>query len=743
MREITNINKEWSFFKNTDDINIKCGGETVNLPHTWNAVDGQDGGNDYFRGKCVYKKNVNRRNLPSLDKHYIEIEGANSSAEVFVNGRSITRHDGGYSTFRAEIEDKSDEFEIAIVVENSTNEEVYPQMADFTFYGGLYRSVNIISVPESHFKLDYYGGPGIKVTATVEDGNADIEIEVFVSNIKSGDEISYEIYDKIGTRIAKTTLSSSVAKFRIENAHLWNGRSDPYLYRASAILERNGKAIDCVSQNFGCRSFRVDTNGGFVLNGNRYCLRGVSRHQDWKGIGNALLPEHHERDMELILELGATTVRLAHYQHSQYFYDLCDREGIVVWAEIPYISNHLEKGNENAENQLRELVIQNYNHPSIMFWGLSNEITMTGSTVEIFEEHKRLNDLAHELDKTRLTTVACVSMCDIDEPYVHITDLVAYNHYFGWYGGSTDMNGPWFDNFHSKYPNKPIGISEYGCEALDYHSAKPEQGDYTEEYQAYYHEELIKQLFTRNYIWAAYVWNMFDFGADARCEGGEHGMNHKGLVTMDRKYKKDAFYAYKAWLSDEPFVHIAGKRFVDRVEDTTRVTIYSNQEEVELFVNGVSLGKQSSRNHFFYYEVKNVGESELLAKSGSLTDKAHIRRVSEPNEKYILKERGTVLNWFDVEAPDGRFSLNDKISDIIKCEKGKHWFTNLREKIEKAVKSSGKATKAAGFELGEGVMKMLEGFTVLRFTGLLSMMDVTFDKEELIRLNKELNEIEK
>ncbi len=742
MREKLNIDKNWQFCKESSDISGEKGCCEVNLPHTWNANDGQDGGNDYFRGKCLYKKTLKASEIGKGEKHYIEIEGANSSAEVFVNGKLVIRHDGGYSTFRADITDFLEKKnEIAIIVDNSPSDSVYPQMADFTFYGGLYRSVNIISVPKTHFELDYYGGSGIKVTPTVENGNADVKIEAFVTDMEKEDMISFEIIDKDNNLVVESTLRSKEANFKLENAHLWNGRLDPYLYTARASIVRKGEKLDTVSAHFGCRSFRVDSNGGFILNGNRYALRGVSRHQDYAGIGNALLPEHHEKDMELILELGATSVRLAHYQHSQYFYDLCDKEGIVVWAEIPYISRHLEKGNENSENQLRELIVQNYNHPSIIVWGISNEITMAGSTVEMFENHKKLNDLAHELDSTRLTAIACVSMCDIDEPYVHITDLVAYNHYFGWYGGDTGMNGPWFDNFHAKYPNKPIGVSEYGCEGLNYHSSKPIQGDYTEEYQAYYHEELIKQLYTRNYIWAAYVWNMFDFGADARGEGGEPGINHKGLVTFDRKYKKDAFYAYKAWLSDEPFVHIAGKRFVDRTEEETNVTVYSNCEEVELFANGESLGKKSERNHFFRFTVKNDGVTKLKAVSGSCIDTAEIRKVDFPNESYILRENNGVLNWFDIDAPENKFSLNDKVDDIVSTEKGKEWFAKIVKKIENSMKKGKEAI--GGFELGDGIMKMLNGFSVLRLLGMLGAMDINFTKEQLLEFNRELNQIDK
>lgn len=742
MRKIQNIDKEWQFYKNTADINASTGGIEVDLPHTWNASDGQDGGNDYFRGKCVYKKTIKISELEKSEKHYIELEGANSVSEVFINGNKVCRHEGGYSTFRADITDYLErKNEIVIVVDNSPSDSVYPQMADFTFYGGLYRSVNIISVPKTHFELEYFGSSGIKVTPTVCDNSANVKIECYVSGLGNGDMISYEIFDKDEKLIVESTLSKTEADLRIENVRLWNGKEDPYLYTAKTSIVRNGEKIDTVSARFGCRSFRVDSNGGFILNGNRYPLRGVSRHQDWAGIGNALKKTHHDEDMRLILELGATSVRLAHYQHSQYFYDLCDENGIIVWAEIPYISNHLEKGNENTVSQLTELIVQNYNHPSIVVWGISNEITLSGSTVECFENHKRLNSLAHTLDNTRLTAVACVSMCDIDEPYVHITDLVAYNHYFGWYGGETDMNGPWFDNFHSKYPNKPIGVSEYGCEGLDYHSSNAVQGDYTEEYQAHYHEELIKQLYTRNYIWAAYVWNMFDFGSDSRAEGGEHGINHKGLVSFDRKYKKDAFYAYKAWLSSEPFVHIAGKHYRDRVEDKTKITVYSNCEEVELYANGELVGKENSRNHFFYFEVENKGNTILLAKSGALFDRSEIRKVSQLPEEYTLREKNAVLNWFDIETPGGRFSLNDKISDIINNKKGKLWFTKFVENLKNF--SGDKEKNAFSIDEGENAFRMLGGFTVLRLTGMLGMMNITFTKEELLAMNKELNEIEK
>ena len=743
MREIIKLNATWSFTKEATAVPsaIDAAWEVVNLPHSWNAVDGQDGGNDYFRGTAYYAKNIAKADLPAADRYYLEIRGANSSADVYVDGKALAHHDGGYSTWRVDVTEALGENSLlAIAVDNSANETVYPQMADFTFYGGLYRDVNLICVNESHFDLDYYGGPGIKVTPLMDGDNANVEVEVFVTNRKEGQEISYTLTDKEGNLVAQTVSADTKVNFTIENVHKWHGRKDPYLYTAQAALLEEGNAIDNVSARFGCRSFKIDPENGFILNGEEYPLRGVSRHQDRWGFGNALLPEHHEEDVELICEVGATTIRLAHYQHDQYFYDLCDEKGLVIWAEIPYISRHMPTGRENTISQMKELVTQNYNHPCIVVWGLSNEISIAGSSEDLLENHRILNNLCHDMDKTRLTTIAAVSMCKMDDPYLQIPDVVSYNHYFGWYGGDTDMNGPWFDKFHAMHPNIPIGCSEYGCEALNWHTSDPRQGDYTEEYQAYYHEELIKQLFSRKYMWATHVWNMFDFGADARNEGGENGQNHKGLVTFDRKYKKDAFYAYKAWLSDEPFVHLCGKRYVDRVEDVTKVTVYSNQPTVELFANGESLGVKEAADHFFYFDVPNSGKTELKAVAGDCTDESVINKVETFNEAYLLKEEGAVLNWFDIDEKPGRLSLNSKMGDVISTFRGKMIFLKLMGKMMGGKKGAKK--QVAGFEMSADMMSMMNGFTVLRLLTLAGgMMDAKFTKEDLLALNRKLNRI--
>ncbi len=758
MRQILKFNDNWEFLKGVSEINAAEVGESITIPHTWNATDGQDGGNDYFRGTCLYRKVFRSDLLPKAKKYYLEINGANSSADVYMNGKRLAHHDGGYSTWRVNITGYlRTENTLCILVDNAPNEEVYPQVADFTFYGGIYRDVNIVCVEETHFDLEYFGGKGLVITPEIAETAANIKIDTYVNDMEKGDEISFCIFDADGNAVAQCQSANTSACLTIENVHLWNGRIDPYLYTAEVAIIRGGEKIDQISSRFGCRTFRIDAENGFILNGKEYPLHGVSRHQDRWQIGNALLPEHHLEDMDLICEVGANTIRLAHYQHDQYFYDLCDERGMVIWAEIPYISRHMSGGNENTMLQMRELIVQNYNHPSICVWGLSNEITMDGAKdPDLIANHHKLNDLVHEMDKTRPTTVACISMCDIDEKYVHISDVVSYNHYFGWYGGSLDEYGTWYDKFHEKYPNKPIGCSEYGCEALNWHNSNPESGDYTEEYQAIYHESLIRQLFTRKYIWSTHVWNMFDFGADARAEGGENGQNHKGLITIDRKYKKDAFYAYKAWLVSpdvDPFVHICGKRYVDRVEEVTKVTVYSNLPEVELFVNGESIGKKSAEDHFFYFEVQNIGETELVAVAGECRDESRICKVDKMNPDYILREQGAVLNWFDITEVEGRFSLNDKIGDITKTLRGKLWMMGLF--LTMAKKMSGGKSKSADKdkkkkkkktknpEMGSGVMNMIGNFTVLRFTGMLGMRNVYFTKEELLKINAKLNRMKK
>ena len=590
MRSTTKLMKNWQF--------TGPDGKTaaVDLPHTWNNIDGQDGGNDYWRGTCIYKT---RFAAPAFDKNtqqvWLQFEGVNASAKVTLNGVEAARHDGGYSTFRADVTALlADSNELIVEADNSKNDRVYPQKADFTFYGGIYRDVSLLVVNRNHIALDYLGGP---VT--------------------------------------------------LEHPHLWDGVRDPYLYTCAVRLVLNGEVQDEVRQRFGVRSFSVDPKRGFFLNGRPYPLHGVSRHQDRKGLGNPITREMPDEDMQLIKELGANTIRLAHYQHDQYFYDLCDEAGMVVWAEIPYISEHMPNGRENTISQMKELIVQNYNHACIVCWGVSNEITIsTKDNRDMRDNHHVLNDLCHEMDKTRLTTLACYAMCGPFNPVAHITDLVSWNLYLGWYVPGLFLNDLWMDFFHLCYPNRALGFSEYGAEGMpNLHSSHPRRGDHTEEYQAVYHEYMLRCFDRHKWLWATHVWNMYDFAADARDQGGEPGMNHKGLVTFDRKTKKDSFYIYKAWWSDEPFVHICSKRYADRTENEIEVKVYSNQKQVSLYVNGEKLAEQEGE-HIFKFRVKLNGETKVQAVAGDSIDDAVFRKVDAPNPDYKLtKKKSTSANW--------------------------------------------------------------------------------------------------
>ena len=638
MREITKIMKGWEF-TGPDGTTT-----TVDLPHTWNARDGQDGGNDYWRGTCIYRTHFAAPQFNTASHQvWIQFDGVNASAHVVLNGSPVCNHDGGYSTFRANITELlRDENELTVEADNTKHDRVYPQKADFTFYGGIYRDVSLMVVSKNHFTLDYFGGPGIRITPTVQ--GADASVQVTTWHDGEG-EVSIELLDAAGNTVA--TGKGPDITLTIFNAHLWNGVKDPYLYSCKARLVVNGTVEDETTTRFGVRSFKVDPKKGFFLNGKSYPLHGVSRHQDRKGLGNAITREMHDEDMALIKEIGANTIRLAHYQHDQYFYDLCDEVGMVVWAEIPYISEHMPNGRENTISQMKELIIQNYNHPCIVCWGVSNEITIsTKDKKNMLDNHRQLNDLCHEMDKTRLTTLACYAMCGPFNRSAHITDMVSWNLYLGWYVPGFILNDLWMGFFHLCFPNRPFGYSEYGAEGMpNLHSTHPHRGDHTEEYQAKYHEYMLRCFKRHPWMWATHVWNMFDFAADARDQGGEPGMNHKGLVTFDRKTKKDSFYLYKAWWSDEAFVHICSKRFVERTGSTATVKVYSNQSTVALYVNGNKVGEQTGE-HVFTFKVPLNGELHIQAVAGDRTDESVIRHVDAPNPEYKLhKTKSKSANW--------------------------------------------------------------------------------------------------
>lgn len=679
-REVCNMRRrvEWNdgwYFTGQDGRKQPC-----SLPHTWNALDGQDGGNDYYRGTGIYEKSFN---APSFDSEtediYLEFAGVNASSKVFLNDRLLSTHDGGYSLFRVKLtEQLSPVNRLRVEVDNSVNDRVYPQKADFTFYGGIYREVTMLMVNRRHFALETNGTPGIRVTSRVTGENGLVDVEVCIPDEHA--QVQIQLIDAENTVAAEGIFDVSSAhvpendtdvtrtffgpghilqcRLTIPGVHLWNGVADPYLYTAVATLFARGQEaerihhtdqadqIDQIQTRFGVRTFRVNPERGFILNGKSYPLHGVSRHQDYKGIGNAISREQHSADMEIIRELGANTIRLAHYQHDQFFYDLCDEYGMIVWAEIPYISEHMQGGRENSVSQMRELIVQNYNHPSIVTWGISNEITIsTKDKKDMLDNHHLLNDLCHTLDDTRVTSLACYACCNPFGKIVHLTDIVSYNLYLGWYVPGLWLNDLFLSLFHRIYPGRCIGYSEYGAEGMpNLHSEHPHRGDHSEEYQAIYHEYMIKCFAKRPYMWSTHVWNMFDFAADARDQGGEPGMNHKGLVTFDRKIRKDSFYLYQAHWSSRPMVHICSKRFEERGSRIITVKVYSNQTEVALYQND-RLVERKHGDKIFCFQVELEPENHLEAVAGDAKDTARFVHVDNPKSYKLEKKRSTSANW--------------------------------------------------------------------------------------------------
>ncbi len=660
----------WQFVKEDE---LSC----VDLPHTWNNIDGQDGGNDYYRGTCIYKKKLGAIEYDeSTQEVYLEFLGVNASAFVVFNGKELCEHHNGYSTFRVNVTPYLDEEnELVVKVDNSVNDKVYPQRADFTFYGGIYRDVKILIVPKDRFDLDFYGSKGVQITSKVfEDtlqekessdnalgvlrrANVNVEVKTYFT-ISSEEKFSVKLKvfdedEKLVYEADKGVNSNAKAKltFDIKDAILWDGIDNPYRYKFVTTLVKGEEVVDEVVEYTGFRFFSVDPSRGFFLNGRSFPLKGVSRHQDRKGIGNAITYEMMEEDMDLIREMGTNSIRLAHYQHNQYFYDLCDKYGMIVWAEIPYISMHMKSGNDNTHFQMKELVVQNYNHPSIVMWGISNEITISwkNSFGDCIKNHKKLQKLIKKLDPTRLTTMACFSMCTPFHPITYISDIIAWNNYYGWYFPGLFMNDLfmyWYRIFH---PKKPLGYSEYGAEGMpNLHSIRPRRGDQTEDYQAIYHEYMIKCFERHKFIWGSYVWNMFDFAADARDQGGEPGMNHKGLVTFDRKVKKDSFYAYKAAWSEEKFVHICGKKFEARPGKKLKIKVYSNLPVVTIYQNGEELETQCGERTFtFALDSKPENKIKVIARDkdgNEFVDETVIVKTDKLLDKYKTP-KGNAMNW--------------------------------------------------------------------------------------------------
>lgn len=721
MRQVIVFNENWTFTK-PGNAPIP-----VRLPHTWNAQDGQDGGNDYWRGTAVYEKEFFRPDW--FGEIVLEFAGAAMSADVFVNGAQLAHHDGGYSTFRVNITDAlvPGNNKVTVSVDNSENDRVYPQKADFTFYGGLYRDVQLLLLPPEHFEVCKDGTPGIKVTPVVKGSAAEVTVETWQNGEGT---VSFRFGDEVYT--AESRNGHASVTFPIENVHLWDGVNDPYLYSIEAQFGE-----DVIAARFGCRSFSFDPDKGFLLNGHSYPLRGVSRHQDFLGVGNAITLQEQTLDMELIREIGANTIRLAHYQHAQEFYDLCDEYGMIVWAEIPYITEHMPNGRQNTLDQMRELITQCYNHPSIVCWGLSNEVAVHGITEDLMQNHILLNDLCHEMDKTRPTTMAHPFMLEHESPLIQITDIGSYNLYFGWYMGTLEQNDSFFDEYHEKYPKRIMGFSEYGADAnVRFQTAHPEQGDYSEQYQCLYHESLLGTIRRHPWMWATHLWNMFDFAADGRDEGGAHGLNQKGLVTFDRKIKKDAFYLYKAtWNKEEPFVHICGRRYIDRTEQETEVRVYSNQHQVTLMVDGQKVDELEGET-VFVFKLPISGRHTVKAVADSCQDEITVCKVDRPNKAYCLGKTGSVSNWFDeAEFKSDHYSIRDSFGVLMAHPQAGKLVGDLMRKI---VESRGDVAKTA--HKNPNLQKMLAGMS---FQALLKQAGDSVSEATCKELNAALQKIPK
>lgn len=614
-RENILINQDWNF-RFSHQVN-KNSSRRVDLPHTWNAQDALSGKPDYKRGIGNYDKKLFIRSEWKGKRLFLRFEGANCVSNVFINGKQIGEHRGGYGAFIFEITDKVNYGKnntVLVRVNNGEQLDVMPLVGDFNFYGGIYRDVHLLVTEDICISPLDYASPGVYLFQQhVGEKQAAVLARINLSNgtehprqatlrlqVKEGDKVVYQA-DKKVTVAPHTSVQPEEMSFTLLNPRLWNGREDPFMYQTVITLVKDGKEIDKVEQPLGLRYYATDADRGFFLNGKHLPLHGVCRHQEWAEVGNALRPMHHEEDTRLMLEMGVNAIRLAHYPQATYMYDLMDRNGIVTWAEIPFVGpgGYADKGfvdqpsfRKNGKEQLKEMIRQHFNHPSICFWGLFNELKENGDNP--LEYIKELNVLAHQEDPTRPTTSASNQGGAIIN---FITDNIAWNRYDGWYGATPATLASWLDKTHQAHPEIKIAISEYGAGASIYHQqdslvqTSPGSWWHPENWQTEYHIQNWKIISERPYVWGSFVWNMFDFGAAHRTEGDRPGINDKGLVTHDRKVKKDAFYFYKANWNPEPMVYIAGRRSVNRVKPVTEVQIFSNCAEVTLKVNGQIIKK--------------------------------------------------------------------------------------------------------------------------------------------------------
>jgi beta-galactosidase len=619
-RTLINFNDDWTF-RFSHNVAQKVG-VRVNLPRTWNAQDALSGKIDYKRGIGNYEKSIFVPNEWKGKRIFIRFEGANTVTNVLVNGKHVGEHRGGYTAFVFELTNclnYGENNNLWVRVNNAEQLDVMPLIGDFNFYGGIYRDVNLMLTDEVCISPLDYASPGVylkqeKVSAT----EALVQTRILLSNrsatsknvtlqlkVKEGDKTIIQ-ENKIIALSAENKIIDTTIPLNFRNPRLWNGEIDPFMYKVEVSLVIDNTEIDKVVQPLGLRYYSVDANKGFVLNGKPYQLKGVCRHQDRAEIGSALTKSQHDEDMALMLEMGTNAIRLPHYPHAPYFYDLLDQNGFVTWTEIPFVGpgGYTDQGfvdqetfKANGREQLKEMIRQNYNHPSVCFWGLFNELREAGDNP--YDYITELNKLAHTEDPTRITT----SASNIEGNINKITDLIAWNRYDGWYEGMPNSLGAWLDKTHKENPGFKIGISEYGAGASIYQQqdslkkSSPTSPWHPENWQTYYHIENWKVLAIRPYVWGTFIWNMFDFGAAHRNEGDRPGINDKGLVTFDRKNKKDAFYFYKAtWNKKLPTLHICDERNIRRTNSSANVMVFSNTGAVELFVNGMSMGKKSPDN---------------------------------------------------------------------------------------------------------------------------------------------------
>lgn len=626
------LNNDWSFHRGFQSS--PSGILSVNLPHTWNAADGMFGNTDYYRGLCTYSRKLLLSAEDAGKRVFLKIDAAQTVADIFVDHRFVMQHKGGYTAFVAELTDfltPGKESTLEIRVNNAQTMDIAPICGDFNTYGGLNRGVHLLLTEDVCINPAYYASSGVFFTQSdVSEESALLKIETLLSSGKTGlndCEVEFQLWDKNKQvyRTVKNEITPDnkvVMSMTLQKPHLWNGIEDPYLYRGVVILRKNGKEIDRREEEIGFRYYSVDAEKGFFLNGKPYRLNGVNRHEDRSERASAFYNRDHDEDLELIREMGCNAVRLCHYPQGKYVHQQMDRQGLIAWPEIPFVNVYVNNPafDENLRQQLKELILQNYNHPCILFWGLFNEIN-SGWLDRPSKMTSELNALAHQLDPSRPTMGAS----NQDDDFNGFTDLIAFNKYFGWYGNTMEDMGAWIDREHAAHPERKMGISEYGAGACVFQQSdslkhpEPWGQWHPENWQTFYHIENWKQLQKRDFLWCNFIWCMFDFSAAGRREGSTMGRNDKGLVTYDRKIKKDAFYFYKAnWNTKDKFVYIAGRREVNRTQKLVNIQAFSNSGEAELWLNGKNMGK-AAPNQVNVLEWNNVllsdGENTIVVKN--------------------------------------------------------------------------------------------------------------------------------